>query len=277
MKIISLINMKGGVGKTTMAVNICDCLSRKHNKKVLLIDIDPQFNATQCLMSGDEYMEYRNDNKDCITTLFERSRRVVPSSVSGNQTITSKTFDDITPHKIKNNFDLLPGDLSLYKLEIAAGEGRENRLKKFLKSKESSYDYVIIDTPPTPSIWMTSALIASDYYLVPVKPEPLSFTGMDLLRGLIDDKKDDLDLSIKCIGVIITMAEIRTKVYIEAVRFLEKKPWKGLPFCVPIPKRTEIAREQTNTRYILDLGDNESKIALTKIVDELIMRIKNEK
>ena len=69
MKVISLINMKGGVGKTTMAVNICDCLATRYDSKVLLVDIDPQFNATQCLMSGDEYVKYLKAGKDTIFIL----------------------------------------------------------------------------------------------------------------------------------------------------------------------------------------------------------------
>ena len=277
MKIISLINMKGGVGKTTMAVNICDCLSRKHTKKVLLVDIDPQFNATQCLMSGDDYMKYQKDNRDCITTLFDRDTRVISSSVNGSSNHYNKSIEDIIPLQIKDNFDLLPGDLSLYKLEMASGEGRENRLKKFLEYKKEVYDYVIIDTPPTPSVWMTSALIASNYYIVPVKPEPLSFTGIDLLQNIIYEKKDNYNLSIKCLGVIITMANTNTKVYKNAMDFFKKGFWKDKQFNTPIPQRTEIAREQTGTCYILDLNDYDSKIALTKIVDELINRIGDEK
>lgn len=73
MKVISLINMKGGVAKTTLAVNIADYLFRRHGKNVLLIDVDPQFNATQCLMSPEEYIKYINQGKDTIVNLFDRN------------------------------------------------------------------------------------------------------------------------------------------------------------------------------------------------------------
>lgn len=89
----------------------------------------------------------------------------------------------------KKNFDLIPGNLNLFQIEMASGEGRENRLSKYLKGISEQYDFVIIDTPPTPSIWMTSALIASDFYLIPVKPEPLSFTGIDLCMVLLKIKE----------------------------------------------------------------------------------------
>ena len=71
MIVISLINMKGGVGKTTLSTNICDALNRRYNKKVLLIDIDPQFNATKCLISGEDYIEHLKADKDTIISIFE--------------------------------------------------------------------------------------------------------------------------------------------------------------------------------------------------------------
>lgn len=96
---------------------------------------------------------------------------------------------DITPVAIKDNLHIIPGSLGLYKIEMKPGEGVENRLKKYLKLRENDYDYVIIDTPPTPSVWMSSALIASNYYLIPVKPDPLSITGIDLLDSIISEKE----------------------------------------------------------------------------------------
>ena len=71
MKVISLINMKGGVAKTTMAVNISHCLSTREKKKVLMIDVDPQFNATQCVFGSDEYVEYLKKGGDSILNVFE--------------------------------------------------------------------------------------------------------------------------------------------------------------------------------------------------------------
>lgn len=128
MKVISLINMKGGVGKTTMAVNICDCLATRYDSKVLLVDIDPQFNATQCLMSGDEYVKYLKAGKDTILSIFEKDVRAYASSIDGPSTKTAKKLDEIKACNIKKNFDLIPGNLNLFQIEMASGEGRENRL-----------------------------------------------------------------------------------------------------------------------------------------------------
>lgn len=265
--------MKGGVGKTTMSVNICDCLARRHESKVLLVDIDPQFNATQCLLTGEQYISHLQANGDTILNVFERNDRVVASSVSGLSKITPKKLEEIEPYSVKDNFDLLPGNLELYRMEMTPGEGRENRLNKYLKEVDGKYDYVIIDTPPTPSIWMTSALLASNYYLIPVKPDPISFTGIDLLQGIIDSKKENFDLKIECIGLILTMVEEATLVYKQALENLDSGKWKNFKYKRDIPKRTVIARTQTDRGFILDLNDNNCKIALSAIVDELIERI----
>lgn len=84
MKAISLINMKGGVGKTTLSVNIADCLSRRYGKRVLLIDVDPQYNATQCLMKAEDYYTYKTASKDTIIDIFERESHIEVSVVDGN-------------------------------------------------------------------------------------------------------------------------------------------------------------------------------------------------
>lgn len=278
MKVVSLINMKGGVGKTTLSVNICDCLARRHGLKILLVDIDPQFNATQCLISPNDYIAHIKAGKDTILNIFDRNSRPVVNSVDGIQEKQPKKLEDIEPIKIKDNFYLLPGNLELFRIEMSPGEGRENRLNKYLnelqKEEDDPFDIVIIDTPPTPSIWMTSALLASNYYLIPVKPDPISFTGIDLLQGIINDKKENFDLKIECCGVVLTMVEDGTLVYKQATDFLLKSSWAKYKFAKELPKRTAIARNQMSGVFILDLDDNNGKSAISGIVDELIKRLK---
>jgi len=276
LKIISLINMKGGVAKTTLAINIADCLAKRHNKKVLIIDVDPQFNATQCLMTPETYMKHLSEGKDTVINIFDRTSRAVPSTVAAPIKIKSKSLEDIEPSRISNNLDLLPGSLELYRLEMAPGDGRENRLKSFINkiNETKKYDYVIIDTPPTPSVWMTSSLIASDYFLIPVKADPISLTGIDLLRSIIEEKKENFDLTIKCAGLVLTITEPNTVVYQNAKSNLEKdNHWKKHLYPVTLPKRTEIARKQLQQHQILD-GDNlDAKRAISGITAELLNRI----
>ncbi len=267
--------MKGGVGKTTLSVNVADCLATRHSSKVLLIDIDPQFNSTQCLMSTDEYVDHLKNKKDTIINVYDRNVRPLISSVHGTEEKEPKKLDDINPIKIKNNFYLLPGNLELYRIEMTPGEGRENKLNKYIKTINEKYefDYIIIDTPPTPSIWMTSALLASDYYLIPVKPDPISFTGLDLLQSIINERKENLDLKIECCGIVLTMVEPATKVYSDAVSFLNSGRWKKFKFAKELPKRTKIARTQMSKTFILDLDDSDAKLSLSGITSELIKRV----
>lgn len=277
MKVISMINMKGGVGKTTLSINVADTLARRLGKRVLVIDIDPQFNASQCLFSTDDYVKLLNDKEDTILDIFDKDTRVSVSTVSGAEPKVLKELSKVESKKIKENLWVIPGNLQLYRLEIAAGDGRESRLKRYLKENKDNYDYVIIDTPPTPSIWMTSALIASDYYLIPTKADPISLTGIDLLNSIVSEKKDNLDLSIKCIGVVLTIVErADSRVFREAKDFLNKSDyWGKLLFNNYLPKRAELAAKQLDN-YVLDLQNNEIKRSLVNVVNELVNRIESD-
>ena len=277
MKVVSFVNMKGGVAKTTLAVNVADCLATRHKLSVLLIDIDPQFNATQCLLSGDEYKSHIEKHGHTVVDVFDDAPRPVVGTVSGSETREPLPIEEIEPLNIKDNYDLLPGALDLYRLDMTSGQGRENRLKIYMDTlkDESVYDVVIIDTPPTPSAWMSSALIASDYYLVPVKPEPLSATGIDLLRSVIARVTKNYGLKISCAGVVLTIAEENTIVFSDAKNFIDNNAfWKGKRFDYHLPKRTIVARGQGAQRMILDIDDRELKLALSKITVEFIDRIK---
>lgn len=269
--------MKGGVGKTTLSTNVAYCLATHVSKKVLLIDIDPQFNATQCFFSSDDYVQYLQDKKSTIIDLFA-DNIVKVSTVAGAQEPATKTYDQVSPHKVKDNLYILPGNLNLYQIEVSAGSGKENRLKKYLEEMERihHFDYVVIDTPPTPSVWMTSALIASDYYVIPIKPDPISFTGMSLLQNIIKQKKSDFDLDLSCIGIVLTMTKHNTIVYNKCLETINgNESHKRLLISQDIPDRTDIPKYQMSQQFILDLGNSQLKLNLTSIVNEIISRIDN--
>lgn len=274
LKAVSLINMKGGVAKTTMSINIADCLVRRHDASVLIIDVDPQFNATQCLVSPDDYVSHLKNSQDTILNVFDRQKRPVGSAVKDAEKIEPKALECIEVLEIKKNLNLLPGNLELYRLEMAPGDGRENRLKNYIKKVADKYDFVIIDTPPTPSVWMTSALIASDFYLIPVKADPISLTGIDLLRSIIDEKKENFDLDLECAGLVLTLTEANTVVLRQAKENLGKDPyWKKYLYPHSLPKRTGIAQGQLEQNHILDSDNTEAKTAITAITTELLNRL----
>lgn len=276
--IISFINMKGGVAKTTLLVNVAHYLSIR-GKKVLIIDVDPQFNATQCLMNPSKYISLVKSGMHTILDVFDRNKRSIVGIVDGEGEKPMPALEDIEPHSLNSlskNLYILPGNLELYRLEMASGEGRENLLKRYIDKllERRHFDYILIDTPPTPSVWMTSALIASGYYLIPVKPEPISFTGIDLLHSVIDSRRDAFGLDLQCIGVVLTIAETNTKVYEAAVKKLkEDSRWGSLLYTYPLSKRTEIARLQGKQQTILNGRNNEAAFDLIRIVRELVLRL----
>ncbi len=276
MDVISLVNMKGGVGKTTLAVNIAEFLAEREEKSVLLVDLDPQFNATQSLLSGEEYIELRTAGGHTILDIFNDFPAVTVNPVSGVTPAKPTTLDEMEPWILSPNLDLIPGDLELHRLEMGGGQGREQRLKRYLEqeSTRDRYDFVIIDTPPTPSHWMTSALLASDFYLVPLKPEPLSRVGIDLLRNVIQRFSENHGHNIECLGVVLTMAETNTVVFKDTVKFLDQNQvWAEKRFDAVLPKRTKIARLQGHQQTILQSDDTELQTAMAKVVNELTKRL----
>lgn len=275
MRVISFINMKGGVGKTTLSTNFCYNIAVREGKKVLLVDMDPQFNATQCFFSGDQYVDYCKAGNPTIVSLFQENAISV-SSVEGATKVTPKEMKDIKPYKYKDNLYILPGDLNLYKITMESGGGREFKLKKYLAAidKEFNFDYVVIDTPPTPSVWMTSALIASSYYVVPVKPDPLSYTGVDLLRVVIEDKINNYGLDLKCAGLVMTMVEQGTVVYKKALEWVQNDShWKKFLISKSILKRTNIPKWQLSNTFINNMNDSELKLGLAGVISEIIERV----
>lgn len=273
MAVVSVVNMKGGVAKTTLATNLADVLSRREQCKVLLVDLDPQFNATQCLVSPDKYVSSRAAGASTIVNIFDDAPAPVVSAVGPAVPAVKLELKDIKPWRVKDGFDLLPGDLELYRLEMGAGQGREQRLKRYLEAinADKIYDFVIVDTPPTPSHWMMAALLASDGYIVPVKPEPLSRTGIDLLRGVVERFSQNYGHPIECLGVVLTIVETNTIVYRDAVEFLDKNPvWAGKRYSSTLPKRTTLARAQGRQALILDLDDSDLKRGIAGIAKEFV-------
>ena len=212
-QVISFINMKGGVGKTTLAVNVAYGLAYIHKKKVLIVDGDPQFNATQYLLADDEYLKHIKDKrKGTLYDIFVPRRPGTISTVTGSSKPTNKTKMslDASTCSVFNGgenhgkLDLIPSTLTLMEIETSK-RGTENKLNAFLKEKAQGYDYVIIDCPPTISIFTQAAILASDKYLVPIKPDPLSVIGLPLLERWLGDFTDDAGTAVESVGLVFTL------------------------------------------------------------------------
>lgn len=275
MAIVSVANMKGGVAKTTLVVNLAYTLSQRFKKKVLLVDLDPQFNATQCCLSGPEYEELRKNGQPTIYHLFADEDDTVPNLVRGPISAMAPFHPLGAIYRYKPNFDLILGDLNLYRLEFGPGQAREKSLANFIREHglEEQYDFILIDCPPTPSVWMISALLASDSYLVPVKAEPLSRAGIDLFQGWLNRViTRNNGHHVNCIGVILTIAEEGTKVFRDTKEYLESNDlWRDKLFVSVLNKRTAIARAQAQQEFMLDHED--LRPIIVRITQEFLRRV----
>ncbi|RMD04931.1 ParA family protein [Clostridium autoethanogenum] len=185
MKKVSIVNIKGGVGKTVSTVNIAASLGEL-NKKVLIVDADAQSNATQYL--------------NCYS----------PEGISTYDVLMDKDIDVNTVIKNTNvkGVSIIPANIKLIcENEIVndTRRSRENRLKKALDNVKEEYDYVIIDCPPSLGIITTNALVASDYVLVPIKIDQFALDGFGYLLDTIDEISNEFNPKLDFTGAFITM------------------------------------------------------------------------
>ena len=279
MKVISFVNMKGGVGKTTVAVNVAHILANRFNKKVALLDVDPQFNATQCIFKAEEYVDLIRNNAPTILEVFDKDEQRGVSVLQGIGQGEVNSNENIVLQE-KHGIHILPGNIDLYRLETRTGEGREFELSNFIEEQLGplGFDFVIIDTPPTPSVWMTSALIASQYYLVVTKPDPLSIVGIDLLRNIIEKKKRSYKLNLACCGLVLTMIERPdSQLYRSAKESLSANDFfKKYLYESYLPKRKAVAEAQLEGSFIAGTQDVETINSMRNIVREMLVNLGEE-
>ena len=207
-KVISVANQKGGVGKTTTAVNFSTILAKKGNK-VLLIDTDPQGNATSGL----------GIDKNVNFSVYD----VIINDVEIENTV-QKT--------IVKNLDLCPSNIDLAgaEVELVSVENREHRLKEKINSQKDKYDYIIIDCPPSLGLITLNAFTASDSVLIPVQCEYYALEGLGQLLNTINLVKRHLNEDLEVEGALLTMFDARTnlsnQVVKEVNRYFENKVYK---------------------------------------------------
>lgn len=216
--VLSIINMKGGVGKTTLSIGIADILSSK-NYKILLIDADPQFNATQAMI--DEYKSKGNENfyTNSIKKKGLTIHKLFAPQITMDSLVELPTADELIVN-VKNNLDMLCGDLSLVLVNKSNDHSIATRLVNFIEDNKlrDKYDYIIIDCPPTLTMYTDSALIASDYYLIPNRIDRYSIIGIESLQKAIKNLIMSERISLKCIGLVYTMVETETSKKEEMLR-----------------------------------------------------------
>jgi chromosome partitioning protein len=200
---ISLLNMKGGVGKTTLAVNLAWYMHQQQGKNVLLVDLDPQFNATQYVMDFTAFDLHRKTKGTIADLLIDQPK--LSLRLERLKKNPRSAFHNVRTSSTGKRFDLLPAELDLAWV-VKNPAQMDYRLEKLLVDVRKAYDYVFIDCAPTDSVLTTMALTASHFLLVPMRPDQFSLFGYANLVKTIDTfRKNCPDPNqVKDLGVVFT-------------------------------------------------------------------------
>lgn len=246
MKVISIVNQKGGTGKTTTILNLGSYLAN-FGKKVLLIDLDSQANAT----SG---LGVNNFSK----TIYE---------ILANQ---ASFFESLI--KIKENFYLIPATESLAgaNIELVSEQDREFKLAKILDHLPLDYDFVFVDTPPSLGLLTINSLVASELALIPVQAEYYALEGLGQLVHTINLVKENLNPNLEILGAVITMYDERVRLSRD-VLFELYKNFPARIFRTVIPRSVKLAEAPSFGKTILEYApSSKGAIAYKRLAIEFL-------
>lgn len=199
--VVSMINMKGGVGKTTLAMHLAHTAD-SHDLRTLAVDLDPQSNLSQALMGPKAYVDYIDAERPTVVQIFDE---YVPTSSRNSSARVLDVHDTIVKkagYWANSTLDLIPSRLELSR-SMKDPYSKERRLARALAQVSSEYDLILIDCAPTESVLTDAAYFASRYILVPIKPEFMATIGLPLLaRSLQDFRAENPEHEVEIAGLV---------------------------------------------------------------------------
>ena len=249
LKIISITNQKGGVGKTTTAVNLSAALGRL-KKKVLIIDIDPQGNST----SGLGF-----NRKEVILSSYN----IMIGDASAKEAILKTEFE---------NLDIIPSskNLAALEIELADVDSREMYLKKAIDPIKDDYDYIIIDCPPSLGIITTNVLSASNSILVPIQCEFYALEGLTQLMSTVKIVKRQYNPELNLEGILLTMCDRRLNLTQQVIREV-KNHFPNKVFNSIIPRTVKLSEAPSFGKPIIYFDkNNKGSDAYISLAKEII-------
>lgn len=256
--IISILNFKGGVGKTTTSINLGAALAMS-GSKVLIIDVDGQRNATSILRYGKTDKDAQEENSQ---TIFEF--------------LTGETSELFCYDTAIDNLTLVPSSEDMRNIEIKlnARKNREHILGKFARQMREYFDYILIDCPPGKGVIIDNAMTASDHIVIPITCEMLSLEGMTDLMREVQEVKEELNDNLNILGLLATMYDGRIKMHRQLYEALRDN-FPGKVFDTRIRRNTSLGEFLGNAPSIFQYAPESNGAAdYQSFANEFVQKLK---
>ena len=292
--VISTVNMKGGVGKTTLTVNLATCLAKNHGKRVLVLDLDSQISATLSLISPHEFAKVRKKRR----TLNYLLDNVINPNPWSKLSVKDIIFPNICGIE---GLELLPGDIELYdEYEVSAmlhnkavqqseqefqkvwDDFERVLIKQIVEPVVDDYDFIIMDCAPGYNLLTRSGIAASNFYLLPARPEPLSSVGIQLLERRIANLKkshqNSQPVNTNLLGIVFILSAggLMGRYYKQVMKRVRDDFYPHQLFTNAIPMDVNVAKAvDLFTPVVMAMPNSSGSKAFAKLSEEFLFKITN--